>query len=101
MVKHYEAEMLGHGVKIGICDLHYHPSVPSCFMTFFSNPYSPFEIFNFFITLVFFIKLLCFCILVHACHTSSVAIEHGIVAILDRCELCSTRCTVLQYREHL
>jgi len=28
------------------------PVTPSCFMAFFSDPHSPFEIFNFFITLV-------------------------------------------------
>jgi len=33
----------GHRVKIGICGLHYHPS----------DPYSPFEIFNFFYTSLF------------------------------------------------
>jgi len=37
--------MHDHRVKIGICGLHYHPSNP--FMAFFSDPYSPFEIFNF------------------------------------------------------
>jgi len=31
-------------VKIGICDLHHHPSDP---LLFCGNPYSPFEIFDF------------------------------------------------------
>jgi len=30
------------------------PAIPSCFLAFFSDPYSPFEIFQFFITLVYF-----------------------------------------------
>jgi len=33
------------GFKIGICGLHYHPSDPFLFHGFFSDPYSPFEIF--------------------------------------------------------
>jgi len=54
-MKHYEAEMLGHmsklkcwdRIKIGICGLHDHPSDPFLFCGFFSDPYSPFEIFYF------------------------------------------------------
>jgi len=41
---------MGHENKseIGICGLHYHPSNPFFFfVAFFSNPCSPFEIFNF------------------------------------------------------
>jgi len=34
------------------------PAILSCVMAFFSDPYSPFEIFNFFITLVYIL----FCI---------------------------------------
>ena len=54
--------MLSHFEMIGICGLHYHPSdsflfhgffsvIPSCFMAFFSDPYSPLN-FQFFIYLV-------------------------------------------------
>jgi len=31
------------------------PAIPSCFVAFFSDPYSPFKIFNFFILLVYFL----------------------------------------------
>jgi len=47
-MKHHEAELLRVRVKIGIFGLHYHPSNPFLFHDFFSNPYSPFEILNFF-----------------------------------------------------
>jgi len=37
-------------VKIGICGLHY---FPTCLVAFFSDPYFPFENFNFLIHLVY------------------------------------------------
>ena len=38
------------GVKIGICGLHYHPAIPSCFFFFF----------GFFRILILCLKILCF-----------------------------------------
>jgi len=45
-MKHYKAEALGHKSQSLVVYINT-PAIPSCFVAFFSDPYSPFEIFNF------------------------------------------------------
>jgi len=54
MMKHYEAEMLVRTQESeGFVVYMTTPAIPSCFVAFFSDPYSHFENFNFYYTSLF------------------------------------------------